>query len=306
MAIDSWTSEGMDWSSADALRMKPLYPYLEAIRLAIIERKKALGLSLIGIWADTYDIRLKSLNTITNAMQIAITDLISRYVNSSQTSWQGATYYEIAPSWTESGLLTYIGAEKRELPSKIQPTCSWLYQQYLILNELIYYRRYGNFIYPKTVKVTDEGSYGFDGTWSEVSSAFNAAGWSGVGDGWDIEYQATQSSEDFFNIRNSGQRRMSITPYGFPLESKLDIYLFSAGADGNLSPYLQFENCTESQRWNLQKTLPIADYSAGWTDYLFNFSSWIAIKPAQIGDRLVFQVSYDPVIVATPSFRFHA
>ena len=44
MAIDSWTSEGMDWSSADAIKPPSLYPYLEAIRLACNE--KVIGLNI--------------------------------------------------------------------------------------------------------------------------------------------------------------------------------------------------------------------------------------------------------------------
>ncbi len=38
MAVTAWTSEGMDWSSENALILKPLAPLLEALRLALRER----------------------------------------------------------------------------------------------------------------------------------------------------------------------------------------------------------------------------------------------------------------------------
>ena len=39
MAIVLWTSEGMDWTS---LKSKQLYPYIEALRLALVERADAV------------------------------------------------------------------------------------------------------------------------------------------------------------------------------------------------------------------------------------------------------------------------
>lgn len=133
MAIDSWTSEGMDWSSPDALRMKPLYPYLEAIRLAIIERKKALGQSLIGIFAENYEIRLNSFKLIVNDIQNEINVFcnvfhIINYYNSLTEQ------YEIANG--VNAFLNSISAEKRIIPSELSLFPEWIYQQYLLLNKM--------------------------------------------------------------------------------------------------------------------------------------------------------------------------
>ncbi len=44
MAIESWTSEGMDWSDPESFKGRPLLPCMEALRLALAERLLAKGL----------------------------------------------------------------------------------------------------------------------------------------------------------------------------------------------------------------------------------------------------------------------
>jgi hypothetical protein len=142
MAIDSWTSEGMDWSSADALRMKPLYPYLEAIRLAIIERKKALGQELTGFFAENYEIRLNTIYDYYTAVQNEISVLINQYcvINYPNPSFPGRLTIGVG----YSAFLWAIDAPARIDLAKLN--ClnlpNWMYQQYRLINAMKYRNTY--------------------------------------------------------------------------------------------------------------------------------------------------------------------
>lgn len=48
MSVTSWTSEGMDWSSAESLKLKSPYPYLQALYFAAIERCKLFNAVFSG------------------------------------------------------------------------------------------------------------------------------------------------------------------------------------------------------------------------------------------------------------------
>lgn len=54
MAITSWTSEGMDWSSVEKIKLGSLYNHLEAIRLAAKEKVEAISLLFSGAIISLY------------------------------------------------------------------------------------------------------------------------------------------------------------------------------------------------------------------------------------------------------------
>jgi hypothetical protein len=143
MAITSWTSENMDWSSADKLKLGGLYGRCEAIRLAIRERRLAAGLTPSGFFVENYELRLKSPKTFRDAVRSAVTALIPLFVNhlDHNGDWNGLEYSAFAPAWTEAALLTAISATERLELSQLETLSAWLYQQYQILNMLKWCRR---------------------------------------------------------------------------------------------------------------------------------------------------------------------
>jgi hypothetical protein len=50
MAITSWTSEGMDWSSANTIRLHGAYPYLPALYYASLERGRLFNAIFQNYW----------------------------------------------------------------------------------------------------------------------------------------------------------------------------------------------------------------------------------------------------------------
>jgi hypothetical protein len=124
----------MDWSSIDALTLKPLYSCCEAIRLAIREGQLAAGMSLtLG-----YDLHPRSIASVFQDIQTAISGLIPYFVDHTDGAgdWDGVPQYDYAPSWTEAGLLAAIEAPSRLSMAIMGSPEEWIYQQYQILNML--------------------------------------------------------------------------------------------------------------------------------------------------------------------------
>lgn len=138
MAIVDWTSEGMNWTS---LSGKNFYPYLEALRLALLERADGAGLTIPTILNSPVLIGGETTYAWGDAYNDLMSDTITKYVDKDDNSGNWHETVNGPPSWSEATLLTAIGDTVRypiyffgsELTSK------WALQQYNFLNKLLWH-----------------------------------------------------------------------------------------------------------------------------------------------------------------------
>jgi len=181
MAITSWTDLGMVW---DDLTEKQLYPYAEALRLALKERWEAfyttstipapldveLATGVITTWEWVEEFQ--------DQMTALIAPTTEGYVNHNDSGgdWTNVSMANFAPLWTEATMMTQIGDASRIVTS--ENGCfraDWALQQYKMLNELYWYRNLaspelieGQLTSGKTVSHVD---------WATCVANFNAAAW---------------------------------------------------------------------------------------------------------------------------------
>ncbi len=173
MQIDSWTSEGMDWTSIDSLRLKALAPHCEAVRKAVAERLLAkMNMGVLssssspaveadalsdenmydGVFGPDFELRLHSFEFFAKRVQSAVDALLDSFFldvaaissdGSSRTldaqDIEGSALYSgkafsALPRLTQARALTLIQAEKRLPVAPLSPVAEWLRQQYLLLN----------------------------------------------------------------------------------------------------------------------------------------------------------------------------
>jgi len=139
MAITSWTSEGMSWTDVHGA---PYWPFLEAARLATIERLDiCAGISgswpvspselLIELahgkplWRGVYDI-----HAFVSFCAHNTSPYVGRYLNHT-VSWASGFVY-----WSSTSMKAALGVSDFEAaPSRGAPlTAAWLKQQYQMLN----------------------------------------------------------------------------------------------------------------------------------------------------------------------------
>ena len=128
-------SDYADFSSVDKLRLTtPLDGILPLIK-AVNERCAVAGISTI-----TEPARLDAIAAL-SVIQSEVTALIPLFVNQ-KTSGGVYTGLSEIPVWTENDILTSIGANSRiAAPASIyELSADWLYQQYLILNKLVWFK----------------------------------------------------------------------------------------------------------------------------------------------------------------------
>lgn len=184
MAVTSWTSEGMSW---DDLHDKRLYPYIEAIRQATIERATVIGASVAADFqtpltqsmiADYRQVRQTGYQ-----IQSYLDSWINGgggagrfFVNSTDLSGNWDDSDHAPPAWTEADMLDAIGATERvRISAGSLFTADWARQQYLMLNNLIWTS------YPAERSSTSNARKIWSGTgnWAAAVAGFNAAAWTG-------------------------------------------------------------------------------------------------------------------------------
>lgn len=124
------------WSAVADVRNTLLYPRYEMIRRAIAERCAAAGESVPVPLQTAITAGTIITEDFKNAVQSIVGTLIPLYVN--QTA-SGGDYTGLSaiPMWTEADILTSIGAAERVAVTNWH-SAEWLYQQYLILNKLLW------------------------------------------------------------------------------------------------------------------------------------------------------------------------
>jgi len=234
MAITSWTSEGMDWTSADTLRLQPLANVLEAIRLAIRERQLAAGLTPSGYFVETYDLHLLPAKTFADAVQSAMTDLITRYVNHTDNGgdWNGVAFSALAPAWTAAALIEAIEAESRLTPDRLSPVDAWAFQQYQMLNMLRWTKHTSIIKSEARQKAGSANASSLSAAYNAALAEMNSASWSSSSTtSWirscgSFEYNPDLEEDHryYANLRMDRQRVSAANPS--PFEATLDFYAF--------------------------------------------------------------------------------
>ncbi|MFA5321374.1 MAG: hypothetical protein WC373_01765 [Smithella sp.] len=138
MSYANWGDSGIDWTSC---KLCSLWSAIESIRLALAERASTVAYTL-PILLQTELTKFSFLSSfnelekgITELIQMAMSDLIIRFVNHTDSSgdWNGQADI---PLWTEADILTAIGASERLSVTRLSSFSAWIKQQYDIINLL--------------------------------------------------------------------------------------------------------------------------------------------------------------------------
>ncbi len=199
-APTEWTYDGqLDWSSADSLRLAPSGLVFRVIIEAVKERYAAIGISAPALFTTDFN-PLAPAKTYIDAIQAAVTDLLSRYVNHADHSgdWTGQTQI---PAWTEAAMLTAIEAEERFILYPLSVlSAEWCFQQYQILNLL----RWQYVEYPEvdaSNSVTEE--HGASGDRAGAIALYNEHTWQSTGTGVPsaYSYRTYSGSYGIYRVR---------------------------------------------------------------------------------------------------------
>jgi hypothetical protein len=179
----------MNWTS---LAGKRLYPYIEAIRQACLERATAAGNSAYvtafgtAVTAGMITDYPTLPQVIDDFIDVCLAGSTYAYVNHTDSSgnWDGdlIPYDDIGnpfPYWTEADMLTAISAGSRILSADTGlPLAAWAMQVQAILNLLLWTIQRG-----ESWALTRDGRQGIGTTYALAVAAFNAASWTGAGSG---------------------------------------------------------------------------------------------------------------------------
>jgi len=310
-SIENWNSIGIDWNYP---QLCTYYSALESIRLALVERAAAASYTLPTI-LQTEVKRLSTVKPYTDAIQAAITALIPLFINHTDNggNWSGQSD---VPMWTESAILSAIGAESRLIQNKMNVSADWITQQYKIINMLKWSK---NINRSRNVKI--RGGYGTsessqDDAWNNAVSDYNSASW-----------EASGSSDRSLFVRNRNSRSDNAYQSSISIE-KWEYYdvINSFGQDAIISLYVRANVLQEGQTFyqaipditlNENKlTLFLDDISCPKnsttriiTDLVPNFSNPGIPPPGEIAEsscRLqeTAYVNQSSVLVVKYGFRF--
>jgi len=222
MAIESWSSEGMDWSSESSLSVSSLYNACEAVRLAVAERQRALSSLVSGsIFASGGSVRLMTPWNFASQVQSAVSALIPLFANHEDNGgdWNGIkdvwwNNQNLAPAWTEAGVLESLGDESRLAPSRLGEIRPWLWQQYRILNKL-------RWIKAGTSAIRSQKS-GEGGSWAKALSAYDSNSWLAISSEAQASHKATEDL--VMGYCWIDRTRSSCSAVSCPMGGKIDLY----------------------------------------------------------------------------------
>lgn len=331
MAITAWTSEGMSWDWH--MHGAPLYPYLEALRLALIERAEFREVEVPE--ALTEIVRTAPLDAAWfAAFQDLITAIIPKYLN--HTIGTNFDNFQSFSDWDETTILAAIGAASRlEAPSPRPHDvgADWVLQQYKLINMLrcinpdaFYNMGYSMSFYGTQYRSGYAGNYG---TRAEATAAARsdlaANSWIN-GNELPIGYSAIELYNGTYRGHAFQSRRHY--EYSHSLLQNADIFSFlwsglwspqwgsvtieDIGNGGTLAPYNGAYHLFKTDL-NVEPSTTISqDYeSPGPDDLQFYEGEWGEVEiwegyPQPV-DVYALTASYDqatPVLVARPQFNF--
>lgn len=206
MAVTSWTSEGMDWT---ALSGRPRWAFLEAIRLAVVERCQATGTTIPAVLADPLAIGTYAW---ADAVRATVSTLIPKFANhiDHDGDWEGGT--TAPPVWSGSGILSAIGAGERMVANpQFGADPAWCRQQYDMLNMLRWVRTVYQSGSPgcRVASKTGPQIEGF----AAAKAAFDALPWGdwGVGGLGEVSTITQYCIQDAYGQYKCGRKRCELT-----------------------------------------------------------------------------------------------
>jgi len=240
MAVTSWTSDGMTWPIRPGC---PLTPYGEALRLALAERCAAAGLTLPALLSSPLTAGRPPTTAWGEAFDATVDDLIPMYVNHSDSGgdWDGEAIGDVAPAWTEAGLLAAIGAASRQLVAPQRPMlAAWAQQQYALLNLLRW-----TLLDPP---FTAQSRGGFGATYAAAQSAFTADTWTDIappGVVYELLAEASQAVSPATpdeRFRVNARRTVFAIPFPVGVNHQITVYgMASARGDTSGGAYVYDE-----------------------------------------------------------------
>ena len=226
-------SDYADFSSVDKLRLTtPLDGILPLIK-AVNERCLAAGRPLLSD-----DIRLYAIELL-STVQNKITQLIEDFVNHTDNggNWHGQADSYI-PRWTEADILTSIGAVERiSAPEGLDKlSIEWLYQQYEILNLLLWTEI-------NTNAVVESSGYSGSAGWeyysveeavdAAIANKFEISGVSLIGNetASSVRYYMVTDETKYSGGATSGEGKFNFDSIdGGSLNSAADVYFYAVSA----------------------------------------------------------------------------
>ena len=215
---DDGNARTLSWTSAATIRGNLLRAHAEAIRQAIKERYQALELTVPPahdaefVFADVFH------GTWFDSVQASITELIPLFANHLIGQFYGVNGWDTKSAidmWTEESILTTNFTLDPRLPASPLPLSAWLFQQYKILNRLLwaYKARAG----------TRSKREGLGDPWYVAATNMNAASWvSGDWYGYEAEACTGEKVGSAFYV----QGRSEVGLLAMPRARTIDIYGF--------------------------------------------------------------------------------
>jgi len=289
MAIDSWTSEGMDWTS---LKSKRYYPYVQALVLAMQERWTAIvpgstlpvywlnipggraGLmvrtTFVGFdngWGDRWDWFLD--NLVRSGNYIDYED--------NGGNWDDVALGDKAPHWTWPTMLASIGdSEWIRATQDTIVTEAWALQMYRILNKLVW----------RETKAGDHTNNqtrdGVGVTWADAVASFAADTWHDSPGYANDNYHFARRQVGVYSIdRRRGS--WSIGPFTPEVNHKLDLYFYYQKETflGNIDVYENNDYPSANvDKWHLQEQVLVPTSVASHSYWVGNFNNVTVTEPA--------------------------
>jgi hypothetical protein len=302
-----WGQEGADWTKQSLIINQP-HPYLEEIRLAVLERWYC------GHFDDT-DTPPSILTTPVpsyDPMTTTFKDWFGDFYNAVRTALSPHYWQSSSPTWDSSS--SYTGPGDITIPSVSDWHFKTTYRLVMYLYDIInnycrvlafhpWHNDYGGVPSPcksQDISATDPDS---EQTWSEALSNYNSASWSAESEGslQPPDWYGFRYSEDYYYISHVRTAPgIEIKQSNVPSFSADFIFkVYAAGNAEDFDPY-DAENIHSINYWYNYKNQLSSDGSTGkhYGDYLFA-SKENPAQPGEDGERKgcrgLFTLEYKPV-----------
>lgn len=250
MAVVDWTSEGMEWST---VKGKLPYPYIEALRQALLERASIMSKTVPSILSSPVS---SDFSAILGAWGIAFETLLDEVVAGTVDglgdpldTWhkpdQDLHGESDNPSWGMTDILAYLGQSRITVDVGYPTTAAWAKQQYDILNQLTWTKRTGK----GWGGDSDEHfarTTGLHATFADAVTEFNTLPWVSIGSPGGAEKRLTYIHASPYTTLGyrvtATKSTLNITGLPAPtLDRTVKAYLFFPnpiiGAIGTLQPF---------------------------------------------------------------------
>jgi len=283
MAITAWDSEGMVW---DDLTGKQLYPYAEALRLALKERYETYNTT--STIPAPLDVELEEGVIPTwgwvNQFKITILSTILNYVNHNDSGgdWTNSAQLDCAPPWTINDMLTQIGDVSLIYPS--ENGCfkaDWALQQYKMLNQVCWYKQTAS-----SLPVTNNYREAAHADWATCVANFNATAWGPSIATNFIQHSAyggdSSHGHSMSRTRASNKYQSKFGGFLTTLNHKLDGYIWAEGHPFKLVQYQNNDFSANEDTMGIIFQVLVPSNAASHTDLTGGFGDNTMTQPPNL------------------------